>query len=120
MEGKHLLTIPGHTAPIKAVTWISITDQIGTFATASQDQALMIWEWNIVNNAVECIYVCKGHERGIDCVDTSPSTQLLASGSWDTMLKIWSTELHSENGEVAAKRSKDNQGETRVRKFGCV
>lgn len=82
VDGKHLLTIPGHTAPIKAVAWISIKDKVGTFASASQDQTLMIWEWNIENNAVDCIYVCKGHERGIDSLDTSPSTKLIASGSW--------------------------------------
>lgn len=75
----------------------------------------MIWEWNIENNAVECIYVCKGHGRGVDCIDTSPSTKLLASGSWDTMLKIWSTELHGDDDEVAQKKAKSEQGETRVR-----
>lgn len=114
MNGKHLLTIPGHTAPIKAVTWIAVNDKIGTFASASQDQTVMIWEWNIETNAVDCIYVCKGHERGVDSLATSPSAKLLASGSWDTMLKIWSSELHGEDDEISTKRLKGEQTRTPI------
>lgn len=114
MNGKHLLTIPGHTAPIKAVTWISVNDKIGTFASASQDQTVMIWEWNIESNAVDCIYVCKGHERGVDSLATSPSTKKLASGSWDTLLKIWSCELHDGEDEIASKRLKGEQTRTPI------
>lgn len=113
-NGKHLLTIPGHSAPIKAVTWISIKNDVGTFASASQDQTIMIWEWNIASNAIDCIYVCKGHERGIDAVATSPSQKLLASGSWDTMLKIWSCDVHGTEDESSSKRKKDEHGETRT------
>lgn len=115
VNGKHLLTIPGHSAPIKAVTWISVSDKVGVFASASQDQTVMIWEWNIETNAVDCIYVCKGHERGVDSLATSPSSKLLASGSWDTMLKIWSCELHNEDDEgVASKRLKGEQTRTPI------
>lgn len=119
VNGKHLLTIPGHTAPIKAVAWISVNEKIGTFASASHDQTVMIWEWNIETNAVDCIYVCKGHERGVDSLATSPSCKLLASGSWDTMLKIWSCEFHNGNyddddDEIASKRLKGEQTRTPI------
>lgn len=115
VDGKHLLTIPGHLAPIKAVTWVSVENKIGTFATASQDQTVMIWKWNIENNAVDCIYVCKGHERGIDSIDTSPTKKLIASGSWDTMLKIWRVDGDGDDDdEVASKKPKSDAGETRV------
>lgn len=73
---------------------------------------VMIWEWNTETNAVECIYVCEGHERGIDSLATSPSMKLLASGSWDTMLKIWSCELRTDD-ESASKKVKGELGETR-------
>lgn len=89
-KGKHTLTVPGHLAPVKAVSWISLNDQVGTFVSASQDQTAMIWEWNIEQNAVQCMFVCKGHERGIDSVDVSQSGKLFATGSWDTLLKVWS------------------------------
>lgn len=115
VDGKHLLTIPGHSGPIKAVTWIDVSIKIGTFATASQDQTVMIWQWNIENNAVDCIYVCKGHERGIDCVATSLSKKQIASGSWDTMLKIWSASSSEDDEPGASKKAKSDQGETRVK-----
>lgn len=113
VSGKHLLTIPGHAGPLKAVAWISIKDKIGRFTTASQDQTVMIWEWNIETNSVDCIYVCKGHERGIDSLAVSPSRKLLASGSWDTMLKIWSCESYDDD-ETANKKAKGENGETRT------
>lgn len=114
VDGKHLLTIPGHNGPIKAVTWINVSNEIGTFASASQDQTVMIWQWNIKNNAVDCICVCKGHERGIDCVATSISKEQIASGSWDSMLKIWSASSVKDGESVSAKKAKSDQGETRV------
>lgn len=58
--------------------------------SCSQDQTAMLWKWNIEQNGVDCIYVCKGHERGIDSVAVSPNSKQFATGSWDTMLKIWS------------------------------
>lgn len=30
-KGKHKLTIPGHSAPIKSVKWISLDPETGTF-----------------------------------------------------------------------------------------
>lgn len=90
VKGKHVLTIPGHTQPLKAVAWISIDDQRGKFVSCSQDQTAMLWEWLVGTNSVECVSVCKGHERGLDCVDVSPDKTKFATGSWDTMLKIWS------------------------------
>lgn len=112
VDGKHLLTIPGHSAPIKAVSWVSMKDNIGTFASASQDQTIMIWEWNTVSNAIDCIFVCKGHARGVDSLATSPSQKLLASGSWDTMLKVWSCDVHGNEDESSSKRAKNEHGET--------
>lgn len=107
-KGKHKLTIPGHTAPIKAVDWISLDDQNGRFVSTSQDQTAMIWQWNIDSNAVECISVCKGHERGVDSVCVSPDAQRFATGSWDTMLKVWSAELQDSAEASSSKRAKES------------
>ena len=62
--------------------------------SASHDQTAIIWDWNIANNSVDCIHICKGHERGLEAVGVNETGTLMATGSWDTMLKIWST---SEN-----------------------
>lgn len=60
------------------------------FYSASHDQTAMLWEWNVVNNAVECVHVCRGHERGLECVAVDPQAKTFATGGWDALLKIWS------------------------------
>lgn len=95
IKGKHVLTIPGHSMPVKSVAWVSLDNEGGIFVSTSQDQTAMLWQWNIGKNSVECITVCKGHERGVDCVNVSPDASRFATGSWDTMLKIWSTDINA-------------------------
>ncbi|XP_033335271.2 ribosome biogenesis protein WDR12 homolog [Megalopta genalis] len=115
-RGKHHLVIPGHTSPIKAVAWISLNEDTASFVSASQDQTAIIWDWNIAENSVDCIHVCRGHERGLEAVSVNYDSTLLATGSWDTMVKIWSTATQDENedGESTSKRSKSEHGKTRV------
>jgi len=57
--------------------------------SASHDQTIMIWEWDLSNNNVSCKWVCKGHERSVECVKPDRLSAHLASGSWDGQLKIW-------------------------------
>lgn len=92
MKGEHKLTLTGHDAPVKGVGWISMNEDAGTalFASGSKDQTIMIWEYSINKNEANCIYVCKGHERAVECLAVSPNGKLLASGGWDNFLKIWS------------------------------
>lgn len=118
-KGKHKLTIPGHTAPVKAVSWITVNDSMATFVSASHDQSAMLWEWNIANNAVECVHVCRGHERGVECVGVDPERSRFATGGWDTMLKIWSALAHSaadaDDGESSSKKRKRENNTAQVR-----
>ena len=114
-KGKHKLTIPGHVAAVKGVAWISLNEQTGVFASASHDQTIMIWEWNMTTNTAECVHVCKGHERGVGCIAVNPAKTQMASGSMDTMLKIWSTELQADKGEPSAtKKAKLEQDNVRT------
>lgn len=107
-QGQHILTIPGHSNPVKDVAWVSLDDKAGVFVTCSQDQTAMIWKWSFEANSVECVSVCKGHERGIDSVDVSPNGQRFATGSWDTMLKVWSTDFADIEPTTEAKRTKSS------------
>ncbi|XP_012286544.1 ribosome biogenesis protein WDR12 homolog isoform X1 [Orussus abietinus] len=115
-KGKHRLTIPGHSSPVKDVAWISLTESTATFVSASQDQTAIIWDWNIEQNSVECVHVCKGHERGLEAVGVNYNGSFMATGAWDTMLKIWSTSTKDENedGVSASKRLKTEHGKTRT------
>lgn len=88
------------------------------FFSASQDQTAIIWKWNIARNSVDCIHVCRGHEQSLESVGVNKDGGVMATGSWDTMLKIWSTsdedENDNEDGESRSKRMKTDRGKTRV------
>lgn len=103
-QGEKKLVIPGHAGPAKAVAWISLNGEVGTFASASHDQTLMLYQWNISSNSVEAVNACRGHERSVDAVAADPAGKFVASGSYDTQLKIWSAKLETdgaeENGEA--------------------
>lgn len=117
-KAKHQLVIPGHTSPIKAVAWVSLNETNGKFISASHDQTAIIWDWNIKTNSVDCIHVCKGHERGLEAIGVNYDKSLMATGSWDTMLKIWSTSSQdeTEDGEPNAKKLKADHGKIKVPK----
>lgn len=89
-KGKHVLTVTGHGNPIKGVDWIYADKENAAFVSCSQDQTAMIWKWNVDNNAADCVHICKGHERSVDCIAASPDTKRFATGSWDPMLKVCS------------------------------
>lgn len=86
--------------------------------------------------------MCKGHERGLDAIAVNHDKTAMATGSWDTMLKIWSTcksflfkknsnkllliyiiralsalQEDSDDGETSNKRRKPEDGKTRVSFF---
>ncbi|CAK9809521.1 Ribosome biogenesis protein WDR12 homolog [Anthophora plagiata] len=117
-KGKHHLVIPGHTSPIKAVAWISLTSNAASFVSASQDQTAIIWDWNITENSVDCIHICRGHERGLEAVSINNEKTTMATGAWDTLLKVWSTSNEDENedGESTSKRLKSEHSKTKVPK----
>jgi len=82
--------IQGHTAAIKGVSWGSTDDDQHTILTSSQDQTVRVWQWSTVDQTCDCIHVCKGHAGSVDCISCSPDKQKFCSGSWDSMIKIWS------------------------------
>ncbi|OWF40688.1 ribosome biogenesis protein wdr12-like [Mizuhopecten yessoensis] len=116
MAGKEMMTIPGHTAPVKAVEWINIDNgPISSFLTGSHDQTILLWSWNREKNEVDCINSCRGHAGSVDCLAVNFPKTLFCSGSWDRMLKLWSAELTSagdvdddedENAERPKKKKK--------------
>lgn len=87
----HTLTIPAHRAPVKAVTWVHTDTPTKTFISTSIDQTAVIWVWQSETNTVECVSECRGHTQSVECVAVDHSKQFFATGSWDNMLKIWST-----------------------------
>lgn len=115
MKGEHKLTLSGHEAPVKGVGWISLNEDNGTavFASGSKDQTVMIWEYNININEASCIFICKGHERAVECLSISPNGKLIASGAWDNFLKIWSAStLDDSHGSSKKMKSEETNVRT--------
>lgn len=61
--------------PLCILNCFSFTDDpVSSFVSTSHDETALLWHWNQVTNAVDCINVCKGHSRSVDCVAVSPET----------------------------------------------
>ena len=60
---------------------------------------MMLYKWDMESNAVENMNACKGHERSVDCLAADAHAQregrFVASGSFDTTLKIWGAKLQA-------------------------
>jgi U3 small nucleolar RNA-associated protein 13 len=59
-------------------------------ASASQDRTVHLW--SLEGGALKDIGVLKGHKRAVWCVNFPPVDKLVASGSGDMLIKIWSIE----------------------------
>ncbi|KAK2717707.1 hypothetical protein QYM36_006476, partial [Artemia franciscana] len=93
IDGSHTMTIPAHAGPVKAIALIDVIDNTATLVSGSHDQTVMQWKIDLEKLSVDCVTIGKGHERSVECVSVDPTRTLIASGSWDTYLKIWTTNL---------------------------
>ncbi|ESP01568.1 hypothetical protein LOTGIDRAFT_238255 [Lottia gigantea] len=97
-EGEEIMTIPAHSGPVKTVQWITQDpdDKAPIFMSGSHDQTIHIWQWNIEKKEVDCIVTCRGHTESVDCLAVDAENERFCSGSWDKMLKIWSSASTAE------------------------
>ncbi|KAL4713983.1 hypothetical protein ACJJTC_005614 [Scirpophaga incertulas] len=112
-KGQHKLAIPGHTSPVKAVSWVHFSGEQGVFVSGSHDQSAMLWVWNVNNNSVDCVVTCRGHEKGVECLAVSADTLRFATGSWDNNISLWSTSLSQDESAPVKKKSKPENGNSR-------
>lgn len=116
-DGNCLSTIEGHTMAVRKVIWNTADDVPASFISASQDQTALIWQYNAESNTSQCVHVCKGHTRSVDCLSLNPACTKFASGSWDKMIKIWESEVDIHGGnedEADPKRiCKNDKGNVR-------
>ncbi|KAF2893661.1 hypothetical protein ILUMI_12516 [Ignelater luminosus] len=96
-RGKHQVSAREHTNIVKAVCWLKQGDPSGGFVTVSHDLTGIIWKWEPSEEQPKPVTVLRGHERGIDAVGVSSNSERLATGGWDTYLKLWSASLDVED-----------------------
>lgn len=68
----------------------------------------IIWSYILGTDSVTPKAILRGHERGIDTVGISPNSSRIATGGWDTNLKLWSTSLEDDGSEHIHKKSRSS------------
>ncbi|EDQ92799.1 uncharacterized protein MONBRDRAFT_30764 [Monosiga brevicollis MX1] len=80
--------LQGHTRPVLGVDFIT-TDHSESVdvATGGMDQAVRIWQHRETESRV---LVGLGHRGTVQCVAAQPTGNIVASGSWDHEIFLWS------------------------------
>lgn len=122
IDGSKLATTTGVTAhddPIKAITtWCdNEASNMINIATASKDQNIKIWSYDLTMNKFVLGNILKGHMNSVEsvCHWNSPlsNTGLIVSGDWGGSLAAWklSTNKQSSSSDhPPSKKRKDNKG----------
>lgn len=79
-HGKPVASVKEHTEIVKGAAWIDRADPSKGFISVSHDQTAILWGWEEGTDKLSPKITLRGHERGIDSVDVSKNSHLLATG----------------------------------------
>lgn len=111
LRGNPLLTLPA--AHSDAVKCLAIVDSQNVedirLISGSMDQTLTLWRYNSLTGSLSDSprLSLRGHERSVECVGANTAGTRVASGGFDTFLKIWDVSDATE--EPTLKRSRKSE-----------
>ncbi|KAH9913370.1 U3 small nucleolar RNA-associated protein [Fomitopsis serialis] len=91
-----LKSLTTHKAHDKDINSLDVSPNDRLLASGSQDRTAKIWEIDYVTTSagvrgeVRLLGTCKGHKRGVWCVRFGRAERVLATGSGDKTVKLWS------------------------------
>lgn len=110
-------TTSAHEDPIRAIaTWCS-SPSIVNVATASKDQTIKTWTYDVTRKKFVLEYLMKGHMNGVESIahwkTSLSSSGLILSGDWAGSLAAWKLGAKNQNmseDSQPSKKRKDNKG----------
>ena len=92
--GFHARTVREHTDSVSSLAFYDCGGRhrlgLGArIASASHDETIKLWCWDVLSGALECLATLRGHEDAVMCVAFDSAGGLLVSGSFDTTVKCW-------------------------------
>lgn len=76
-----------------------------TFASGSKDGSVIAWHYDDATMTIKAIGGVKQHLGSVDTVDISPDGALLATGSWDKTVKVFSWDSVVDTAIAAEKKA---------------
>ncbi|OWR44991.1 ribosome biogenesis protein WDR12 [Danaus plexippus plexippus] len=112
-KGQHKLSIPGHTSPVKAVSWVSVTNEqaifvryIGKYISLSDEHNAPAKKKSRPEQGKirEPLTTLKGHREAVSGIKWMDFNTVVSSG-WDHLIKIWDCELGGLKQEIAGNKA---------------
>lgn len=104
-DRKNIVTLDNaHDKPVTKVRWVNLPETSSKnqndlyFLSCGHDEITRLRRFNSKSLKVEVIFVFSGHNRSVNCVDSFDN--LIATGSFDKTLRIWSTSLHDDDNDL--------------------
>ncbi|KAI0718943.1 U3 small nucleolar RNA-associated protein [Cerioporus squamosus] len=100
-EGAHTVkckSLTTHKAHDKDINSLDVAPNDRLLVSGSQDRTAKVWEIEYVatgagvRGELRLLGTCKGHKRGVWCVRFGKAERVLATGSGDKTVKLWSLE----------------------------
>ncbi|CAF3460005.1 unnamed protein product, partial [Rotaria sp. Silwood2] len=100
-QGEHIISLPGHTAPVKSLAFIYSDEGEHEFISGSHDQTILIWKYDQNKNNVQSLITCKGHQGTVETLALQKS--FFCSASFDKTIKLWGLEQQDEKSKSSTK-----------------